>query len=168
MDFLYFQASWRQTGLFFGIGDRRTADIAAFLLMLDDGTVEFVHQNIDGGVHILSIDRFDMQILARQMHIGFGFVLQLVYGEGKADGNQVARMAADAFQLAGNMLPNIFAYFKIQTGDFQVHHDSLMVKPLRRGGICLTDIETTLRPNDMQAYPNNNIIESNLLNYNKI
>ena len=88
--------------------------------MFDQRAVKLVHQNIDGGIHI-RLDGFNVQVFAGQMGIHLGFVLQFVYRKGYGYGNQVARMAVDALQLAGNILFDGFGYIEIQTGDFQVH-----------------------------------------------
>ena len=96
------------------------ADIAAFFFMFQNSAVKFVHQNINRGVHIL-FNRFNVQIFACQMDIGFSFLADFFHRERDGHGNDVVGVAADSCQLVGNVVFDGFGNIKIQTGDFQIH-----------------------------------------------
>ena len=61
------------------------------LLVLEDLAVEFVGQTVDGGVHV-SVDAFDMNVLAANVHGGLDLMFQLVHGQDNVDVDDVVEM----------------------------------------------------------------------------
>ena len=88
-----------------------TADITAFFFMFQNSTVKLVHQNINRGVHIL-FNRFNVQIFACQMRIGFGFLIDFFHRERNGHGDDVVSVATDSCQLVGNVVFDGFGNIK--------------------------------------------------------
>ena len=88
--------------------------------MFQNSAVEFVHHNIIRGIHIL-FNRFNVQLFACQMHIGFGFLTGFFHRERDGHGNNVVGGATDSCQLVGSVVVDGVGNIKIQTGDLQIH-----------------------------------------------
>ena len=74
-----------------------------FFFMFQHRTVELVHQNINGGVHIL-FNGLDVEVFTRQMDVCFSLLIEFFHGKGNGNGNGVGCMAVDAFQFFGNVV----------------------------------------------------------------
>src|ERR1700752_4304210 len=92
--------------------------------MFLDLPIEFVHEDVDGGVHV-QLDLLCVDGAAADMDRCFGFVLQLLHRQDAVDVGHVVEVALDLGELGSDVVAQGFRDVDVMTRDAQLH-DSLL------------------------------------------
>ena len=94
-----------------------SAVLLFFLFVFEYGAVEFVYQEVDGGVHIF-VGLVEVQVFAGHMPIHFCFLHQFVHRQGNGGGNHVVAVADDAFEFTADVISQGFGNLDVDSVDF--------------------------------------------------